>query len=285
MKFIRETKTLLHRDLLLGFHYVRNRFLVAIVFMIIIVSLSVYQFDQMAIHNQINLANYTYSDVIFTLFKGVGFEILHDPSSEFPFTWLMVLAFCPFIIGGYVRDDLFNQSSVLFIRARYQLSIWLSKILFCLIIVVLFFAIILLLLIIATALFLSFSSEWGALGIVQIAPLVTKDITPLSFSFQVFMLPLLTSVVLVVIQGMVSVFIRPIYTLFILLSFLIISVFSTKQFFPGSYSMILRHELFTGTQGFNWLGTIGYTGMLVSIVTIGGFLLFKKQDIIQKEEE
>lgn len=285
MKMIRETKTLLHRDILLGFHYVRNRFLVAVLFMIVLVGLTIYEFDQLAIHNQMELASYTYSDVIFTLFKGVDFEILHNPTKEFPFTWFMVLAFGPFMIGGYVRDDLFNQSSVLFIRARYQLSIWLSKILFCLLITILFYAIFLLLIVAATALFLSYSSEWGAAGIVQIEPLITIEITPLSFSLQAILFPLLTSIILVIIQGIVSVFIRPIYTLFIILSLLIISVFSASFFFPGSYSMILRHELFAGAQGFDWLGTIIYTVIIIGVVTVAGFVLFKRQDIIQKGEE
>lgn len=285
MRFIRETKTLLHRDLLLGFHYVRNRLFVALVFMVVIVSLTVYQFDQMAIHNQINLANYTYSDLIFEIFEGVDFEILHNPTKEFPFMWLIILAFCPFIIGGYVRDDLFNQSSVLFIRTRYQLSIWLSKLLFCLIIVALFYAMFLLLILGATALFLSFSPDWGALGTVRIAPMMIEEMSPFMFSTHAFLLPLLTSVVLTVIQGIGSVFMRPIYILFILLSFLIISIFSSKPLFPGSYSMIVRHELFAGDQGFDWLGAIVYTVVVIVVTTVGGYILFKKQDIIQKEEE
>lgn len=105
------------------------------------------------------------------------------------------------------------------------------------------------------------------------------------FSIHAFLLPLLTSVVLAVIQGIGSVFTRPIYILFILLSFLIISIFSVKQFFPGSYSMIVRHELFAGNQGFDCLGAIVYTVVVIIVTTVGGFLLFKKQDIMQKEEE
>ena len=84
---------------------------------------------------------------------------------------------------------------------------------------------------------------------------------------------------------MLSVFIRPIYALFAILAALIVSVYSSSFLFPGSYSMILRHELVDPNQGFAWSTAIVYLVVIAGLASVIGYIFFNRMDIIQKEEE
>lgn len=285
MRMIGEIGTLLHRDLLLGFHYVRYRLLLSMVYIFILVGLTIYQFHQIALLNNVSISDYTFTDLIYMLLKGTDFQILNNPQMGFPFFWLMIQIICPFIIGGFWREDLFNQASILFVRVHNRLSLWISKLLFCFIVVLSSYLLYLIMTILAASIFLSFSANWSPYGSSVIQPLLAQDITSTYFVVQVFTLPLLSSLLLVTIQGVLSVFIRPIYALFIILSALIVSVYSSSFLFPGSYSMILRHRLVDSYQGFDWQAAILYTLVIVSFVSVFGYILFKRMDIIQKEEE
>lgn len=285
MKLMKETGTLLRRDLLLGFHHLKYRLLLSVLFILLSISLTIYQISQLALLNKVSLSAYTATNLVFMLFRGVDYQVLNNPEISFPFSWLILLIICPFIIGSYLREDLYNQASILFIRTQSRLSLWLSKLLFCCFVVIAIYFLYLVLLVLATYFFLSFSADWSTFGNSMIHPLIAEEMTTTVFSMHVFLLPLLTSLSLGIIHGVLTLFIRPIYALFAILAALIVSVYSSSFLFPGSYSMILRHKLFDLELGFSWSTAIIYLVVIVGLASVVGYAFFNRMDIIQKEEE
>ena len=75
MKLMKETGTLLRRDLLLGFQYVKYRLLLAVLFIVLSVGLTIYQISQMASLNNVSISTYTYTDLLFMLVRGLDFQV------------------------------------------------------------------------------------------------------------------------------------------------------------------------------------------------------------------
>ncbi|PTY74012.1 hypothetical protein B5V88_16475, partial [Heyndrickxia sporothermodurans] len=162
---VKETLSLFQRDLFLGFFAVRFRWLASMILFVMILLISFYQIKLSSEVEGFNISSITYTDLFYTIFKGTEYQILDEPNAKFPFSWLILQMMGPFIIGGYVREDLFDQSSFLIVRAKHRLSLWLSKLLFSFTVAIsmyLFFILAILL----TSLFLSFSFEWSD-GIVK----------------------------------------------------------------------------------------------------------------------
>ncbi|WP_202785890.1 hypothetical protein [Heyndrickxia sporothermodurans] len=255
--------------------------------MILFVMILLISFYQIKLSSEVegfNISSITYTDLFYTIFKGTEYQILDEPNAKFPFSWLILQMMGPFIIGGYVREDLFDQSSFLIVRAKHRLSLWLSKLLFSFTVAIsmyLFFILAILL----TSLFLSFSFEWSDYGEKMIKPLLSTTLDPVDFSIDILILPFLVTLLIVIAQGILTVFVRPIYAFFILLSALAVSVFSTSRLLPGSYSMILRHHSLDIENGFTWMNVFIYILVVLFVIICSGYVLFKKMDIFQKERD
>jgi len=268
------------RDIILGFHHMKHRFGIAMLFAIGIVALSTYNFQQHALATDALVTNYTNVDFIFYLFRGVDVSFIHNPGTPFPFIWLMIIIMSPFIIGDYARFDIHNQSSIVFVRVQHRISIWFSKLFVSILVPLIFYIVILIIICISSAIFYSFSFEWGEYSGMNVKPLLTDSVSGLSFAIQTMLLPLIISVVLSIIQTLGSVFVNPVYMLLGIIASLIASVFSTFIILPGSYGMIDRYYLLDGSHGISLSHVLVYSLLIISLVVIIGYFYFQRMDIM-----
>ncbi|MGE8204973.1 hypothetical protein ACQKP0_10445 [Heyndrickxia sp. NPDC080065] len=285
MKLGKETLSLFKRDLFLGFSSVRFRWITSMSLFVIILIVSFYQLKGLGEIEGIDSSTLTYTDLLFNVFRGKEYPTPDDLNFKFPFLWLIIQLMGPFIIGGYVRDDLFDQSSFLFVRAKQRLSIWMSKLFFAIAVVISMYLIMAIITFLFSIFFLSVSPGWSEYGMKMIKPLIATDITPFVFSIHLFLLPFFITLLIVVVQAIFTVFMRPIYAFIIMLSMLVVSVFTTSRLVPGSYSMILRHHSLDSEYGFTWTMVIIYIIAILLIVVCSGYFLFKKMDIFPKERD
>lgn len=280
MAFIKELGLLIRRDHILGFYYIRQRIGLAFLFILMMLILSLYHFKQIALVSDLSLSQYTLTDVVIYLFRGVDFNVMYDSGARFPIHWLILLMMCPFIIGDFSREDIHQQSSMLFVRVRSRFSIWLSKLVYSITTVLMFYALYLIMIAFMTLVFFSFSLEWGEYSLTSIKPLIEADVSAFSFTVQTICLPIITSIVLSIVHNLLSIFIKPVYIMLVMLAMLIASVFSTTLLLPGSYSMMERFYLLDSLNGFTWFQVALYGLLSVSFVIILGYVFFKRMDII-----
>lgn len=285
MKMGKEILHLLHRDMVLGLFSIRYRWIAAMVVYILILVFSLYQLIVFSEVEGIDHSTLTYTDLLFAIFKGCDYQIINNTNLEFPFSWLIIQLIGPFIIGGYVRDDLFDHSSFLLVRTKHRFSLWMSKLLFSIAIVILTFIFFIMIAFIASIIFLSSSSVWSEYGESTITSLMSTNMTPFAFTIKMMLLPFLIAILTTILHAVLTVFIRPVYALLVILSLLVLSVYSTNRFLPGSYSMILRHQLLDPIRGFSWNVFIFYVLVIFIIAVTFGYLQFKKMDIFSKGKD
>lgn len=272
----REIRCLLRRDLILGFFSIRYRLFIAYFILMLLLFVNI----QMLTSNirGIDNSSFSYIDLLVALFQGVEFAIIENHDFEFPYAWLVLQAIVPFLIGGYVREDFYNQTSFLFVRVRHRLSLWISKLLFSFIVVIFLYAFFFVLSYLAASIFISPSftklTYFSLSENVQISPVMV---------IQFMMIPFGTGMMIATVQSVLSVFLKPVYSFIILISLFIISVYSENALLPGSYSMLLRYEYFDAVRGLSFSQFGIYVSIVITVFGVVGFYLFKKMDIMQKE--
>jgi hypothetical protein len=281
----KEILSLLKRDLILGFYTIRFRWMFSILIMLVIMLLSLHQIRGLAEVTNMDFSTFTYTDLLFSIFKGTEYQMLGDPESRFPFSWFCIQMLVPFMIGGYLRDDLFHQSSFLLIRVKHRSSIIFSKLLFAFTVVTSLYLFIIIGIMLLSSFFLSFSQVWSDYGKEEIESILISSISPLELSISMVALPFFLSLITAVLQAVLTVFMRPIYATLILLSALAVSVYSTSRLLPGSYSMILRHHSLDSFNGFTWFTVIIYMVIVLSVFVYLGYILFKNMDIFPKGKD
>lgn len=278
---LNEVNSLLRRDLVLGLHSLRYRLVFSFLIILVILISALYQLKMWAEIQSVPLSDLTYHDLLFTAFKGKEW-IIGTQNIEFPFSWLFFYLLPPFIIGGYVREDLFFQSSFLVIRSKYRLSLIVSKLLFSLLIILIFYISVFLISLLLGASFLMTDSKWSPFALIEVVPLFSSNVSPNTLVSTMFILSFLVSLLLVTLQTVGTLILKPIYVLLILLSVLTISVFSRSIWLPGSISMIVRHEVFASINGFSSTFSIIYVFSMIILIIFIGIIVFKKIDIFPK---
>lgn len=97
-----------------------------------------------------------------------------------------------------------------------------------------------------------------------------------------FLLPILTSITVSLIQLLLEFVLRPIYSYMIVICFWIASAYFCSPLLFGNSSMLLRFKYFT-ENGFDILSGVITDIVLIIAVIIIGILYFRKYDIIDKE--
>ncbi|MBP3038802.1 hypothetical protein J9303_04690 [Bacillaceae bacterium Marseille-Q3522] len=279
----KEILSLLQRDIMLGFYSIRYRWLFSMGVILMMLLFSLYDLIQSAPIVGYNRSTFTYTDLLFPVFKGEEFQMPGDPGAKFPVPWFFMQIIGPFIFGGYMREDFFQQSSFLFIRAKHRFSIWISKLIFAVVVVLSMYLLIAVMTALLSFSFLSFSPAWSDYGEKEILPKLSLELSLFAFTIHMLLLPFCMTVFTVIIQAVLSVFMRPIYAFLVIAALLAVSVYSTSRFLPGSYSMILRNEAMAPGIGYSWGLLFIYIAFVLLAVVCGGYMLFKKMDIFPKE--
>ena len=251
---MKELTQLVKRDLILGFNQIKIR---SLIIGLIILNLAIFQ-----IYSFKDLPSSNFNDLLFYFFRGTTAEETVQKNLPFPFMWFMIQFIPLFLIGDYVYKDMYEQSSFIFTRLKRRFSFWISKWIFSMIIACSFILLILGISVIGSRFFLTVS--------INIHPTF-------------WLLPIISSIIHVTIYVAASSVVRPIFVLFALLSFNIISVYTTNPLLPGNYSMVIRH-IDWSEDGFTNGNALVYFIFTMLLVVVIVKWMFKRIDIYQKSK-
>jgi len=241
-----------------------------------------YQTDEL---NSIYLSDFkpTITDYWLHLFKGMQIYI-PTPTSKFelPIIWLMLNLYLAIIIAKYPTTDLYGFGKYILMQSKDRSNWFLGKCIWTVICVLFFYF----LLYITTFVFAFFSGNLSFEITNEICSEILKynfiafNIT--SILLYVLFLPVTTSIALCIIQLILELVLKPIYSFLIIVSILVASAYFYTPFLIGNASMMLRSSLVldNGLNGF-YSFTIDIIITIMAIVS--GCVYFKRIDILDKE--
>ena len=233
--------------------------------------------------------NAGFGDIILFIFRGMKVYV-PDPSIEFkiPITWLTVQAFIIYLTGNYITLDMTTYGQQYIIRTPHKGYWLLGKLIYCIACVVSFYmtGYLVVGLYSLAAGHASLEIHADICAYVSDIPIELLDRTDLLLGAVV--LPVVTSIVLSFFQMILSLVIKPVYSVICMMIYVCASAYYLSYFLIGNYSMILRsHKIVSQYIVLQRNGIDPYTalcvnGALLAVGFIIALMILKKYDYIDK---
>ena len=193
------------------------------------------------IHIDPSLENPSAVDYLLSFFQGIE---VYVPSPEKPFSlpvfWMAIQIAVALLIVVYPSRDLYTYASQVITRGRSKWIWWLSKCLWVIVSVLAFYAIGF-----AIALVAGLISGGGIFGVSQGIQLVLNGLNIIGLSGSdlalLFLLPVLVTIALSLLQMALSFVVKPIISFTALMSYHLISWVAHSPFIIADYAMIKRN--------------------------------------------
>lgn len=231
----------------------------------------------------------SFGDVVLFVFSGMK-EHISDPSIKFeiPITWLSCQLFITYLVGDYISRDMTTYGHQYIMRATHK-SYWLiGKVIYCIFTVFCFYLVgyatiwLYTLAFKSPSLFLNYD-VCGCLSLIDVSVLNISD-----YIVGVIVLPIFTSVVLAVAQTILTLWLKPIYSMICVITYVCASAYYLSYYLIGNYSMILRSKkiiedsISINAKYIDPVAALIIDGVLVIILFFIGILKTKKYDYIEK---
>ena len=230
--------------------------------------------------------NVTWMDYLAFLFQGMEVYI---PGPEnpfvFPVMWVLIFLFSAYATLSYPFDDLTHYGQQILIRSGGRGGWWLSKCLWNLCSSLLYFGIFYG----VTLLFCLYREVPISL---QTTPDLVKELIqaeqPVAMGVKegiclLIVMPVLVSAALNLLQMMLGLFLKPLFSFGIVSSILILSAYYKEEWSLGNHTMLLRSRIVLGEEGVSpEIGVVLSVSILLLSALLGK-LYFKKYDILSRE--
>lgn len=222
------------------------------------------------------------------LFKGITEYHLSETSEfELPAQWLFFHGYLLFMVDFYLVHELTHNGGQTFIRSGGR-ECWLfSKLMWVISNVVSYYLLLAIIVGICSLSANGFSTDNFWISSDAMLKIFGINLTGLSFVdifFYWWGMPLLVSLALCITEVIISLFIQPILSFFLMSAYLIASVFWMKPIFLGNYSMLLRQEFISGNLSISLQNCLSGCILLITIAITVGMLCFKNRDIFPQQE-
>lgn len=203
----------------------------------------------------------------FTIGSGTAFNI--------PSLWLLVNLFLMYMIGYYPIESIKKQSIQVLIRCKNRAEYWLSKIIWCIITTILFFFLLCITSIVLVAFLGGFSASFH------------NDICQNIMGFSIrsenllmFLAPFLITLMMTIVQVNISVLVSPIIANFIMVMYMVCSIYYSNSFLVYNYCMYNR--IFSGNMNneFGLATALIFSLLLMIISSILALRKVTKIDVI-----
>ena len=228
----------------------------------------------------------TIGDMLLYATGGAKRFVLEDGTVfSYPILWMLVILIITFINLRYPADNLCGFGRHILILSGSRRAWWISKCVWQALSVCIYYFIMLL----AAASFALIVGADFSLNISEFLPslfmLNLRELTPTPWSIVVpLLLHICTVYVLCLLQMLISFYIRPLMSFFIISAILIFSVFFSSPLLIGNLAMLVRTENITMDEPINLcLGFIICFSLCIVIFIIGLNKL-KRMDILTKED-
>lgn len=220
-------------------------------------------------------------DCTIYIFKGMNVYI---PSVESPFQipiiWLLIQVMIAFFIVNYPTQDLHSYGLQILARTKNRFLWWSSKCIWNIFTVVSIYLTCFTCILLLTLFFGKLSLTPNA----EISLLINEfELYNLKLSqlfVAVFVLPILTSIAISLLQMTISFILTPVYSYMIIVCIMVASAYFCSPIFIGNFSMILRNQLIY-SEGSNNLTAIVMNIVVIIISITVGHLYFSRYDILK----
>lgn len=209
---------------------------------------------------------------------------------EIPFMWLGMQMYISFLIGNYADEDRTRLGQQYIYRTTHMGNWLAGKVVFCIFNCILFY-----LILFATCFVLTVPVSHSIFTIHEEMNLVTSCLhierhTLADLYRGVFLMPLATSIILAVLQTVLQLVMKPIFSYLGILLYCLASDFMLSYYLIGNYSMIVRNVQENAVDGITnsaqfidpFLGLIIETGLFFGLFLIGQCIL-RKYDYLERE--
>lgn len=222
-------------------------------------------------------------DYLIFMFKGMNVYI-PSPNKPFniPVLWLLFNICLAFIVANYPFKDLDSFGLQILLRSRSRGYWWLSKCIWNILTVVLCYLIALFVILIFTACTGVFSHNPDVQIGLQVSQVAVSELTQNDLVLTAFVLPLITSISLSLLQMVISLIShKPALGFIAIVCLLTISAYYCSAFLSGNYLMILRSDLIIHNMGVSSQNGIIMATSISILSIVSGFAVFSKYDILK----
>lgn len=217
------------------------------------------------------------------LFRGLPeYHLSQTGTFELPVHWLIYHAFLLFLVGSYPIQELTQSGGQAFIRSSRREYWLLCKALWVCATVVGYYLMLASVLAVCSLLA---GGSWAPPAAMTI--LFGIDMVELSFAeiaLNWWGMPILVSVALCLTEVLLSLFIEPLLAFFVMLSYLVASVFWMSPVLIGNYSMLQRSSLLSGNTAISAQNCFAVCLSLIVFTSVLGTKLFQSKDILFSQE-
>lgn len=220
----------------------------------------------------------TTMDLFIYIFCG---ETKYIPSPQtffvIPVFYLAIGLYIALMIGDYAKKDFTGIGHQIFLRTPRKLEWWCSKCIWCVITVVKFYLILWAVVILFSILTGKAGSQISESGYYLLMTDMPNGLEE-KIKIPLFLLPLLMSIALSLLQMTLSFVFESVGSYAIILAILAISAYWTSTWMIGNYGMLLRNEMFL-EEGVKNEIAVGVSIILAIISIIIGYIYVKRKDI------
>ncbi len=260
----------LRKDLFLGLNSNKTRYFLSL---LLFVYLS-YMFTK-----ELSIAENKASSITnfwFYFFQGIG---VYNPSSGvpfvIPFTWIIIQVIIALLVLNYPSRDLFTTGVQSLIRIKKRSYWWTSKCIWNFVTIIFVYLVAFICAFIFSAFLgeisLNFSDDFFCLQ---------KNYNG-SIIVIIYLMPVLTSIAISMVQMLISILLKPIYSFVIVICYLIVSSYYCSPILIGNYSMLLRSSVFDIGK-INFITAVIVDVLVIIFSAIIGLFYFNRVDIIKK---
>lgn len=226
-----------------------------------------------------------YGDYWFYLYGGMcKYVPSPDNPFQFPAVWILVFLVLPFILLNYPFRDMYGVGQQVLVRSGRRSLWWLSKCCWNLCGTILYHLIIQTAgLVLSIAFGLEISNRIHMDFVNLVFNIRDQEVcNPSSLPIPVWILPVLVSVAINMLQMTASLFIKPIFSFFAVAVLLLASAYLLSPFLIGNYAMAFRYDWMLKA-GVSMGAGMRIAAILLFLAVLSGLVRFRLYDILENE--
>ncbi|HCA29242.1 MAG TPA: hypothetical protein DEP23_06635 [Ruminococcaceae bacterium] len=240
-----------------------------------------------SMRSQFNASQSTFADYLLYIFMGIiEYKPKNNDPFQFPALWMLIMLLVLYIVLYYPYKDLMGYGKQVLINAHSRSAWWLSKCCWLITSVAAYFLLlygIVLLFCLVMKIPLSLhTSEY--LFLFDTPPQNRVISFPLYMNLELFLLPFLLITSVGLMQMFLSLIIRPLYSYCVSVTVMLASTYYLNFLMLGNYAMMLRSSRVVTNGVYVFTGLV-YILILAIVSIISGLLLFRRYDILNKEQD
>lgn len=220
----------------------------------------------------------TFGDYIFDMYKGMEIFKVKSPTDIFdiPATFLLINLYLAYLIIKYPFNDLSQFGKYILIRSGSKKNWWVCKCIWSVINVVIVYGIAIL-----TSFAFSLFTGDISLRVTQVFNGIKIDnFDTNTLILTAILLPFFTSVVISVIELLISLFTKTMYGMMTAICIIAASAYYCSAYLVGNYLMILRSDCIIPLEGVSIKSGLIINGAIFVLCFVTGILKLKKYDIM-----